>query len=65
MSLERKDVRFKVSAETHHHLVVLADVEDKEIAVLVEKIVEAEVQRRVHAASLIASRAAQAGQRRE
>lgn len=61
MSSERKDVRFKVSADVHRRLVVLAEIEDSDIALYVERLVEAEVNRRVHTASLIASRAAEPG----
>lgn len=61
MSLERKDVRFKLDPEQHAALAVLADVEGCEIAELVERMVWKEVMRRVHEATVIATRTSSLG----
>ena len=59
--LDRKDVRFKLSPDMHSALSVLADCAQVDIAEFVELIVQREVVRRVHEASLIAERTARLG----
>lgn len=61
MSLERKDVRFKLDPQVHAALTVLAECAIKDIGEFVESIVISEVQRRVHEASVIAQRTAGLG----
>lgn len=61
MSLERKDVRFKLDPDAHAALAVLAECADKDISVYVEQVVLVEVQRRVHEANVIAVRTARLG----
>lgn len=61
MSLERKDVRFKMSPDLHSALTVLAECAQVDIAEFVEMVVQREVVRRVHEASLIAERTARLG----
>jgi hypothetical protein len=61
MSLERKDVRFKLAPEVHAALTILAECAHVDIGEFVEAIVLKEVERRVHEASVIARRTAQLG----
>lgn len=61
MALERKDVRFKLDADDHQALCVLADVQGVDLNELVESIVRREVFKRVHAATVIAERTAALG----
>lgn len=61
MSLERKDVRFKLSPEDHEALSVVADVDELDLGEWVEQVVMAEVRRRVHRASVIAAKTARWG----
>ena len=61
MSLERKDVRFKLAAEMHQALTVLAECAQVDIGEFVEQVVQREVVRRVHEASVIAERTARLG----
>ena len=61
MSLERKDVRFKLAPEVHQGLSVLADVAGLDIAEYVEAIVAKEVCKQVHVANVVAERTAQLG----
>lgn len=61
MSLERKDVRFKLAPEMHQALAVLADIAQVDIGEFVEMIVQREVVKRCHEASLIADRTARLG----
>lgn len=61
MSLERKDVRFKLAPEAHQALTVLAECAQVDIGEFVEQVVLREVERRVHEASVIARRTAQLG----
>lgn len=53
MSLERKDVRFKLSPDMHAALTVLADTAQVDIGEFVEMVVQREVVRRVHEAHRI------------
>jgi hypothetical protein len=61
MSLERKDVRFKLAADVHGALAVLAECAQVDIGEFVEVVVQREVLRRVHEASVISERAARLG----
>lgn len=61
MSLERKDVRFKIAPELHQALTVLAEVAQLDIGEFCEAIVQNEVVRRVHAATIVAERTARLG----
>lgn len=61
MSLERKDVRFKLAADVHGALTVLSECAQVDIGEFVEMIIQREVMRRVHEASVIAERAARLG----
>ena len=61
MSLERKDVRFKLSPEMHQALTVLAEIAQVDIGEFVELVVQREVVRRCHEASLIAERTGRLG----
>ena len=58
MSLERKDVRFKLVPELHAALTVLAEIAQVELGEFVELIVQREVLRRVHDAKVVADRTA-------
>lgn len=61
MSLERKDVRFKLDHDVHAALAVIADADGMDIGELVERWVKAECARRVHAATLIHNGCARLG----
>lgn len=61
MSLERKDVRFKLSPDMHQALAVLAEIAQVDIGEFVELVVQREIVRRVHDASVIAERTARLG----
>lgn len=61
MSLERKDVRFKLAPDMHHALTVLAELADADIGEFVELIVQREVVRRVHEANVVAQRLGRLG----
>ena len=61
MSLERKDVRFKLAPDMHQALTVLAECAQVDIGEFVELVVQREVVRRVHEASLIHERTARLG----
>jgi hypothetical protein len=61
MALERKDVRFKLDANDHLALCVLADAKGVDLNSLVEQIVRREVFKQVHAATVIAERTASLG----
>lgn len=61
MSLERKDVRFKMDPDAHAALSVLADTAGVDIGEFVENVVEREVIRRVHEARVVADRTARLG----
>lgn len=61
MSLERKDVRFKLDPDTHQALSVLAEVSHVDIGEFVEAVVAREVARRVHEAKVVAERTARLG----
>jgi len=61
MALERKDLRLKLDADTHAGLSLIADVTDRDMADIVEQLVNEYVKRRIHEASLIADRARRLG----
>jgi hypothetical protein len=61
MSLERKDVRFKIAPDMHGALTVLAEVADVDIGEYVEMIVQREVLRRVHEAQSITAKTSRLG----
>ena len=61
MSLDRKDVRFKMAPDMHQALSVLADLAQVDIGEFCELIVQREVVRRVHEASVIAEKTSRLG----
>jgi hypothetical protein len=61
MSLDRKDVRFKVEPELHQAIAVLAEAAVLDIGELCEQIVRQEVLRQVHVARVVAQRTAGLG----
>lgn len=61
MSLERKDVRFKMAVDMHQALTVLADLAQVDIGEFCELIVQREVVRRVHEATVISERTSRLG----
>lgn len=61
MSLERKDVRFKVHPDVHQALAVLAEVRGVDIGEYVESIVARDVLKEVHEANVVAQRTAGLG----
>ena len=61
MSLDRKDVRFKIAPEMHTALSVLAEISQVDIGEFCEMIIQREVVRRVHEASVIAEKTSRLG----
>lgn len=61
MSLDRKDLRLKLDAETHAALSLLADADDVDLSVWAERVLVAEVRKRLHAAMVVAKRAERLG----
>lgn len=61
MSLERKDVRAKLRPEVHTAMAVVADADGLDHGEWIERLIEREVMRRVHAATVIANAAARLG----
>lgn len=61
MSLERKDVRFKIAPDLHQALTVLAEVAQVDIGEFVEQVVHREIMRRCHEASVIHDKTARLG----
>jgi predicted HicB family RNase H-like nuclease len=61
LSLERKDVRFKIAPDMHQALTVLAEISQVDIGEFVEMVINREVLRRVHEASVIAERTSRLG----
>ena len=61
MTLERKDVRFKLAPDLHQALAVLAECAQVDIGEFVELVVQREVVRRCMEASLISERTARLG----
>ena len=58
MSLERKDVRFKLEYDVHQALTILAEVAQVDIGEFCEQIVQQEIERQVHVATVVANRTA-------
>lgn len=56
MSLDRKDVRSKLSAEAHAHLVALADLHEKDISEYSSMLLERALLGEAHVAKLNAER---------
>ena len=56
MSLERKDVRFKLDPDAHRALTVVCEADHLDIAEFVEREVLRVIRERLHAASFIAQR---------
>lgn len=56
MSLERKDVRFKLDADMHEALVAICEAKGLDIAKFIEALLVAEIQRLTHEASVITDR---------
>lgn len=61
MSLERKDVRLKLSPEAHQALTAIADLHEKEISEFASFLLERALLGEVHAARVIADRMARWG----
>ena len=61
MSVERKDVRFKLDHELHQALTILAEIAQVDIGEFCEQIVRQELVRRVHDATVIAERTSRLG----
>ena len=61
MSLERKDVRAKLTPEMHAALQVLCEVDDCDIGEFVERELIRVILNRVHIATLIAERTSRLG----
>lgn len=61
MSLERKDVRFKLDHDAHADLCDLCDVEGADIGEFCERVIAEAVRAKVHAATVLADRVARRG----
>ena len=61
MSLDRKDVRFRLDPDVHAAVTVLAEVAQVEIGEWLEMIVQREVVRRVHETTVLHERMARLG----
>lgn len=61
MSLEKKDVRAAISTEAHAALTSVADLNDKEVGEYASYLLEKVLLGEVHAAKLLAARAARFG----
>lgn len=61
MGLPRKDVRTVVEPEIHSGLTVFADIDGITVAEYVEKLITADISKRVRDASLAAARLADVG----
>lgn len=61
MSLERKDVRLKISADAHRELSAIADLHEKEIAEFASFLLERALFGEAHAAKVYADRVARWG----
>lgn len=61
MSLERKDVRFKLSAEDHARLKAICEIEETDIDDFIEALVVPVVRKRVHEAIELADRIQRSG----
>jgi hypothetical protein len=61
MSLDRKDLRFKIAPEAHERLAAIADFHDKDIGEYAAFLLERTLLGEGHAISLLADRAARWG----
>ena len=61
MSLERKDIRAKLAPDMHAALSILADVAGLELSEFIERELVQVIHDRVHAATVVAERAARLG----
>lgn len=61
MSLERKDVRLKISAEAHLQLVAIADLNEKDISEFASHLLERALLGEAHSARVTAERMARWG----
>lgn len=61
MSLERKDIRAKLDADTHQALTVLCEVGHLDIGEFIERELVRVIRQRIHDATLIAERTARLG----
>jgi hypothetical protein len=61
MALERKDVRAKLDADMHTALTVLCEVDGVDLGEFIEMELVRVIQKRCHAASVIAERTARLG----
>lgn len=61
MSLERKDVRLKISAAAHEQLVAIAELNEKDISELASLLLERALLGEAHVARLYAERVARWG----
>lgn len=61
MSLERKDVRLKISAEAHRQLTAIADLHEKDMCEFASLLLERALLGEAHVAKVYAERAARWG----
>ena len=61
MSLEKKDVRLKISPDAHRELVAIADLYEKDISELASSLLERSLLGESHGAKLYAERVARWG----
>lgn len=61
MALERKDVRFKIDPDMHAALTALAEIAGKDLGEMCEQIVCGEVEKRLHAATVLVERTKRLG----
>lgn len=54
--LERKDVRLKLEPDAHAALAVIAEIDQLDMGEWCERVIVAEIGRRLHAASVIAQK---------
>lgn len=56
MSLERKDIRAKLSADMHAKLKAICDVDEVDMGDFIEAVLVPVIERRVHDASVLAAK---------
>lgn len=61
MSLERKDLRLKLSPDDHAGLTLLAEADESDLAEWAERVLVRAIRRRVHAAIVLAEKAERLG----
>jgi hypothetical protein len=61
VALDKKDVRLKISAEAHEHLVAIADLNEKDISEYASFLLERAVLGEAHVAKVYADRVARWG----